>query len=338
MMFNFNVERFLKIQNGALSLKDEFDTAIDEVLEKGIENVFFVGTGGAVILMEPAAFILNNHSTLQVYTEISSEIMLIDNNHFSKKSLVIMPSLSGTTKETVEAAKWAKEKGATTISLVGHANTPLAQLTDYTFVNFAEDDTSCESFYIQSYLLAFRLMHRRNEFPQYQQFVEEMENLPAALLKVKEETEERANAFALKHQNTPYHILSGAGIDWAQTYYYGMCILEEMQWIKTRPVHASHFFHGTLELVEEDTSILVFKGEDKTRPLAERVERFAYNFSKEVTVFDSKDYELEGISPELRAFVSPIVFATLLERVSCYLEKYREHPLTTRRYYKKVPF
>jgi fructoselysine-6-phosphate deglycase len=337
-MYNFDVERFLKIQNGALSLKNEFDQAIDEVVEKGIENLFFVGTGGAVILMEPAEFILKTHSTLPVYTEISSELMLMDHKHFNEKSLVIMSSLSGTTKETVEAAKYAKEKGATTISLVGHADTPLAQLTDYTFVNFAEDDTSCESFYIQSYLLAFRLMYKRNEFPQYQQFVEELNNLPAALLKVKEETEERANAFALKHQNTPYHILSGAGIDWAQTYYYGMCILEEMQWIKTRPVHASHFFHGTLELVEEDTSILVFKGEDKTRPLAERVERFAENFSKEVTVFDSKDYELEGISPELRAYVSPIVFATLLERVSCYLEKYREHPLTTRRYYKKVPF
>src|SRR3954463_15829781 len=104
-----------------------------------------------------------------------------------------------------------------------------------------------------------------------------------------------------------------------------MCILEEMQWIKTRPVHASDFFHGTLELVEEDTSILLFKGEDKTRPLVERVERFAEHYSKEVTVFDTMDYQLEGISEELRGYVSPIVFATLLERVSCYLEKYREH-------------
>jgi len=30
-MYNFDVERFLKIQNGALSLKDKFDQAIDEV-------------------------------------------------------------------------------------------------------------------------------------------------------------------------------------------------------------------------------------------------------------------------------------------------------------------
>lgn len=337
-MFNFDVERFLNIQNGALSLKDEMNQAIDEIVEQGIDNVFFVGTGGAAILMFAAEHILKTNSTLHVYTEISSELMHMDHKHLTEKSLVILPSLSGTTKETVEVASFCKEKGATTISLVGHANTPLATMTDYTFVNFAEDDTSCESFYIQSYLVAFRLMYKRNELPEYHQFVDEMKHLPVALLKVKEATENRAAAFASKHKETPYHILSGTGIDWGQTYYYAMCILEEMQWIKTRPVHASDFFHGTLELVEEDTSIILLKGEDTSRTLTERVQRFAEHYSKELTVFDTNDYDLEGISPELRRLLSPIVLATLLERVSCHLEKERNHPLTTRRYYKKVPF
>jgi fructoselysine-6-phosphate deglycase len=337
-LFNFDVKRYLAIQNGALSLKDEFDQAIDSVMEKGLKNVFFVGTGGAAILMYPAEYILKTHSTLPVFTEIAPELMLMDHQHLDEHSLVILPSLSGTTKETVEAAAFCKEKGATTISLVGHAATPLANLTDYTFVNYAADDTSCESFYIQSYLLAFRLMYKRNEFPQYQQFVEEMMYLPSALLKVKEVVEPRAAEFARKHKETPYHILTGTGIDWGQTYYYGMCILEEMQWIKTRPVHASDFFHGTLELVEEDTSVILLKGEDKSRPLTKRVERFAEHYTKELTVFDTKDYELAGISEGLRSLVSPIVCAAFLERVSCHLEQQRDHPLTTRRYYKKVPF
>ncbi|MDN3017896.1 SIS domain-containing protein [Paenibacillus sp. BSR1-1] len=335
-MFNFDSERYLRIQKGALSLKDELDAAIDSMSE--IKNIFFVGTGGAAILMYPAEYILKTYSTLPVFTEISSELMVMQHQHLNKHSLVIMPSLSGTTKETVAAAQFAREKGATTISLVGHADTPLAKLTDYTFVNFAKDDTSCESFYIQSYLIAFRLMYKRKEFPQYHQYIDEMKLLPDALLKVKEAAEQRASAFAQNHKRTSYHILSGAGVDWGQTYYYGMCILEEMQWIKTRPVHASDFFHGTLELVEKDTSLILLKGENRTRPLIERVERFAEHYSREVTVFDTKDYQLEGISEELRGLISPIVFASLLERVSCHLEAQRNHPLTTRRYYKKVPF
>jgi fructoselysine-6-phosphate deglycase len=337
-MFNFDKERFLRIQNGALALKDELDDVIDEVAKKGIKNLFFVGTGGAAILMYAAEYILKTHSTLPVFTEISSELMVMDHQHLGEHSLVILPSLSGSTKETVEAAKFCKEKGATTICLVGHGNTPLTEATDFTFVNFAEDDTSCESFYIQSYLIAFRIMYHRKEFSSYHQLMEQLKSLPSALVNVKEEIEKRAEAFAKKHKDTSYHILSGAGIDWGQTYYYGMCILEEMQWIKTRPVHASDFFHGTLELVEEDTSILLFKGEDKVRTLTDRVKRFAENYSKEVTVFDTKEFPLQGISEDFRPFLSPIVLATLLERISCHLEEVRNHPLTTRRYYKKVPF
>ncbi|WP_251554252.1 SIS domain-containing protein [Neobacillus muris] len=337
-MFNFDVERFLKIQNGAVSLKNDMNKVIDSLFEKGISSLFFIGTGGAAILMKPAEFIMKNHSTLPTFAEISSEFMLTSHKFFDEKSLVVLPSLSGTTEETVKAAEFVKQKGATTISLVGYADTPLAKATDYSFVNYAADDTSCESFYLQSYLIAFRLMHLRNEFPQYEKVVSELVKVPEALLGVKEAVENRAEDFAAKIKDIPYHILVGSGNSWAETYYYGMCILEEMQWIKTRPVHASDFFHGTLELVEKGVSVLLFKGEDETRPLTDRVQNFAEVYTDQLEIFDTKDYELPGISEEVRSYLSPVVLATLLERVSCHLEKERNHPLTTRRYYRRVKY
>lgn len=337
-MFNFDKERFIKIQTGALSLKDEINSVIDAEFEKGISSLFFLGSGGAGILMEPAEFIMKNNSKLPTFTVITAEFMLTNHQYFDENSLVVLPSLSGTTEETIKVAQFCKEKGATTIALVGNAGTPLTEVADYTFVNFAEDDTSCESFYLQSYLIVFRLMYRRNEFPQYEQVVNELSLVPEALLKVKEETEERAAQFAEKYKDEGYHILVGSGNSYAQTYYYGMCILEEMQWIKTRPVHAADFFHGTLELVEKDTSIILLKGEDETRPLTDRVQNFAEGYTNELTIFDTKDYELDGISTEVRGYLSPVILATLLERVSCHIEKERDHPLTTRRYYRRVKY
>jgi fructoselysine-6-phosphate deglycase len=117
-----------------------------------------------------------------------------------------------------------------------------------------------------------------------------------------------------------------------------MCILEEMQWIRTRPVHASDFFHGTLELVEQGVSLLLLKGEDATRPLAERVEKFAPSYTDKVVVLDTADHSLPGISDQLRSMLSPVLLATVLERVSAHLEVLRDHPLTTRRYYKRVAY
>ena len=117
-----------------------------------------------------------------------------------------------------------------------------------------------------------------------------------------------------------------------------MCILEEMQWIRTRPVHAADFFHGTLELVEKGVSVIIFKGEDSCRPLVDRVEAFARQYTDKVTVLDTASFGMPGLSAETRALISPAILATILERLSAHLEVKRNHPLTTRRYYKKVSY
>ena len=92
-----------------------------------------------------------------------------------------------------------------------------------------------------------------------------------------------------------WHIFTAAGNAWPEAYYFGMCILEEMQWIRTRPVHAADFFHGTLELVEPGVSVVVLKGEDAARPLAERVERFVPKVGGELTVIDTADLPAPGL-------------------------------------------
>jgi fructoselysine-6-phosphate deglycase len=337
-MLNFDEKRFLKIQAGAVSHANGIHNALQECLDQGAENLFFLGTGGAAILMMPASQMLHRQSSFPTFLEMSAEVVLTSHRALGPKSIVVIPSLSGTTKESVAAMEYCKEKGATVISLVGHAETPLARGADYAFVNFAEDDTSCESFYIQSLLVALSLMNLRGEFPEYQEVVQELVRLPHALLEVKRGYEEQAEQVAETIKDEPYHIITGAGSTWPEAFYYGMCILEEMQWIRTRPVHASDFFHGTLELVEKDVSVMLFKGEDATRPLVERIENFLPAYTDKIHVFDTAEFTLPGISDKVRSLISPVVLATIFERVSAHLEVKRNHPLTTRRYYKRVAY
>jgi fructoselysine-6-phosphate deglycase len=335
---NFDEERFLRIQSCAVNLAPAIDRTMAGILAGGAENIFFLGTGGAAILMYPAAQLLERYSRFRVYTERSAELVLADHRNLGRHSIAIIPSLSGTTSESIEALDHCRKRGATVITLVGHEDTPLAKKADHAFVNFAEDDTSSESFYLQSLLIALSLMNHRDEYDGYAEIVGEMKRLPAALAAAKRAFESDAEQLAEKIQEQPYHIITAAGACWPEAYYYGMCILEEMQWIRTRPVHASDFFHGTLELVEEGVSVVVFKGEDESRPLAERVEGFARRYTDKLTMLDTKSVALPGISPRLRAIISPIVLAALLERVSAHLEVKRGHPLTTRRYYKRVAY
>ncbi|MGQ9367261.1 SIS domain-containing protein [Azospirillum sp. ST 5-10] len=337
-MLNFDVRRYLEIQGGALSLADGLHRTLGACVAKGMENLFFVGSGGAGILMHPAAFLLQHASRLPVFTEMPAELRANGSPHLGAGSLVVMPSLSGTTTESVDALGFCRDRGATVITLVGHADTPLGRDADHAFVNFAEDDTSCESFYLQSLLLALSAMAHRGECPDRDRIVGEFATLPAKLVELKRAFEARAESFAEAIRDEPYHIIVGAGGTWPQAWYYGMCILEEMQWIRTRPVHAADFFHGTLELVETGVSVILFKGEDASRPLVERVERFAASYTDKLAVFDTAAFALPGVSADVRALLSPVLLAAAFERVSAHLEVKRNHPLTTRRYYKRVAY
>lgn len=337
-MLNFDEKRFLQIQSGAVTLRTRLDAVIGSCLASGAENIFFLGTGGAAILMQPAAQLLQRRSRFPVFADLPAEIVITGSANLTSKSIVVIPSLSGTTKESVSLLAKVKETGATVLTLVGHEETPLGKGADHTFVNFAEDDTSCESFYLQSLFIALSILRHRGEIENYDQIVGELENLPQLLLEVKRDYEPKANKFAATLAGADYHIVTGAGNVWPEAFYYGMCILEEMQWIRTRPVHASDFFHGTLELVEKGVSVILFKGEDSLRPLAERVENFVPNYTEKLAVLDTAEFELPGLSPEVRGLVSPIVLATVLERISAHLEVMRNHPLTTRRYYKRVAY
>ncbi|PRA52398.1 sugar isomerase [Ochrobactrum sp. MYb68] len=337
-MLNFDKDRFVKIQGGAVAIAEDVRSLTRRLLDDGLERIFFMGTGGVQFLTQPAIEIARNATVFPVSSAFSAQVVLEAPAGLDEKALVILPSLSGTTKESVQLLAFLKKKGVKTLSLTGHKDTPLGLDADYNFTNFAEDDTSSESFYLQTLLIVLALLAERGVFPEYDETVSELKRLPELLVSVKENFEEGAAALAQEIKDEKYHIFTGAGTAWPEAHYYGMCILEEMQWIRTRPVHASDFFHGTLELVEPGVSLFIFKGEDACRPLTDRVENFAKRYTDKVRILDAASVSLPGISQKTRSLISPIILATMLERLSAYLEVLRDHPLTTRRYYKRVEY
>lgn len=337
-MFNFDPDRFLRIESGAADTARKLGTLVRDLVADGADSLVFMGAGGAGILMQPAADLMARESALPCFNVLCAEVVVTGHRALGKRAVVVMPSLSGTTTESIAALEYAQAQGAKVITIVGHAETPLADKADHCFVNFAQDDTSCEMFYLASLAAALGAMQARGERSDFDAMADQMATFPAELLKIKQQFEPRAKALAEEIQSDTYHIITGAGPVWPESYYYGMCILEEMQWIRTRPVHATDFFHGTLELVEQGVSVIVFMGEDETRPLSERVVSFARAHTDRLIVLDTREMETEGLSKAFRALLAPAMLATMLERLSAHLEHLRDHPLDTRRYYRRVAY
>jgi fructoselysine-6-phosphate deglycase len=338
-MLNFDPDRFRSIQGDAVALAGPLRETVGRLLDDGAANLFFLGAGGAGVLMLPAAQLLARSSAFPVKLVHAAEMVAVGDVTLGNGSIVVIPSLSGTTKEAVEVLEYAQGRGATVVALTGNAESPVATKADVNFTVGAADDTSSESFYLQSLLIALAVLDARGELDGgYEAIAGELALLPELLVGVKEAFEPRAAELAEKYRDEPYHIVVGGGSAWAEAWYYGTCILEEMQWIRTRPIHASDFFHGTLELVERDVSVLLLKGEDAARPLADRVEAFAPTISDKVETIDTAAFPLPGVSERVRGLISPVVLATALERLSAHLEVLRDHPLTTRRYYRQMAY
>jgi fructoselysine-6-phosphate deglycase len=336
-MLNFDEKRFVEIQNSAARTAGQLSTLLGSLVSAGSTNLFFLGTGGAGFLMEPAARLLQSSSVFPTFIERPAELLETGSVHLGPTSLVIIPSRSGNTKESVQALSYCQDRGATVITLTAHGDTPLARTADHNLTTFADDDTSSESFYVQSLAGALGVMQSVDGYDA-SAFFNALPNFAEMLLNVKRQEEPLAQEKAEYLSRYPFHVITGAGSTWPEAHYYGMCILEEMQWILTRPVHASDFFHGTLELIEASSSVVIFKGEDASRPLTERLEAFVRTLTEHVLVLDAATYDLPGVRAAARALLSPIFLATALERISAHLEVIRDHPLTTRRYYRQIEY
>lgn len=337
-MLNFDEAKFLENQRGAVACAEALHGVIGDLVEHGSDNLLFVASGGAGILMWPAAALLTTRSRFPTRVEHAAELVTAGSGLLSDRSIVVMPSRSGDTPETLEALQYCRNAGATVITLTGTPDSPLAAQADHNFTNPVADDNSSESYYIQSIFLALSVMSANGEIDNHGELLAAAHRLPEALLKAKEGFEPRAGEVAARIAEAPFHMILGAGGGWAEAMYYGMCILEEMQWILTRPVNAADFFHGPLELLEPGVNCLLLKDEGDLRALMDRVGAFVQGHTDRVTTIDTADMGALEVPDDLRALMGPALLATVLERVSAHLEVLRDHPLTTRRYYRATSY
>ena len=338
-MFNFDEPRYEKVVSDALALRPQIEAAVDKVCEQGYSNIFFIGCGGTWAHTLPMKYwVETTTADVDVHCEIAAEFLACPPKAFNKDSVCVFSTRTGTTPEIIEAAKFCQEQGARTLMYVSNDNTPVCEYADYKFYSPAEDPDLCEAIYSYTICLLGRFMKNAGAFDKYDEFMAQYAGLTKYLIAGKEKFDPFCQELAKKFKNVDYHMVIGGGMLWGEAYDYAMCILEELQWIRTKSIHVCEYFHGTLELVEKDTSLILFYGEDETRPLMDRVLKFSKTVSDEITIFDTKEVELPFTDPEFRKIVSPIVIYAITERLSAHLAKERNHPLTTRRYYRQMEY
>lgn len=337
-MLKFNEQEKINSVRGALALRPQIEKVADEILAGGFDNLFFIGIGGTWASALQVETYLKSRSALPIIVENAAEYITTGNRRLTDRSVVIFSSVTGSTKEMVQAIDKAKTVGARLFGFIDKADAPSVQSCDWCISYPANEQ-------LKFFMLANYLMYKNGEFPEYERYNAEMEAaLPEALVEIEKSVDDWAAEYAhakyLQHKANPDlpHYFIGAGTQWGATYSYAMCYWEEQLWIRTKSITAGEFFHGMLEIIEAETPVTLFIGEDPQRPLCERVANFLPKVCRNYTVIDSRDYPTPGISEEFRGSISHLILRAVNNRVDVHLEKEFCHPMEIRRYYRQFEY
>jgi len=335
-MDNEQLNIFNKSMKYSISQKEKTEQVAKALSKKGIKNVFLVGCGGSLMVMYPAKHILETNSDIPLYIYNAGEFITTKPKTLTENSLVILSSFSGTTDEVVKAYNYVNNIGASTLAF-SSKNSTLGDNVDYLFELKYKTGVN-QSQIIILLLLMFNIVKNYNNFNQYKKVNKALESLPNNLVNLQKKVEQDAKIFAEKYKDVDFFMVIGSGSNWGEVYQFATCNLEEMQWIKAQPVHAGEFFHGTFEIVRKESNIIIFNGEDNTRPLIKRTLDFTDKYCNNVTTIDTKKYKLPGIAINLRGYFSPLIISTIKSVYFKKLAAQRNHSPDTRQYMGKIEY
>lgn len=306
---------------------------MDTICEEGYENICWFGIGGTYASALQADIHMQEKSNINSFAENSSVFFTTGNRKIGKDTVVIISSVTGTTDVLIRGLEKVKETGATILAFVDSgSDSPIGKLSDIV-ISYPENEQ------LKFFMVADRFMYNNGEFSDYETYYEELESyLADALVDVAEKSDEFAQSFAEKHHDDEMHYFVGAGNQYGATYSYAMCYWEEQHWLRTKSIHSAEFFHGMFEIVDRDTNVTVYVGEDSQRTLSERVANFLPRICGRYTIIDTSDYELKGISEKYRGSLSHLVMMEINNRIDAYIEKINRHPVDIRRYYRQLDY
>jgi fructoselysine 6-phosphate deglycase len=326
-------------------LNQDIATALAAIAGKTINHVFLVACGGSLSIMHPGKYFLDRHADVlnsDIYN--GDEFVTRDPRKLGADSLVILCSQTGTTQETVRAAKHARDKGAATIGMTLDPQSPLADAVEHVVAYQAPYTTgipidAAESNYGVLYMILAGLLKAVEGKDVVASLLKSLSNLQPAIEKAHVKYAGLFDTFAERYKDRNVIYTTASGANYGASYSFSICVLMEMLWINSQAIHADEFFHGPFEVVDKNACFISFIGLDETRRLEERTRDFLYTYGdeKNVLVLDAKDLDLSGIDEAFKGYLVPLIFFDALWKFAYKLAAQRETVmLDGRRYMKKI--
>ena len=317
--------------------------ALDALGGRLPEHVFLAACGGSLAIMHPAKMLLDRRSRLPSDALNAAELVARRPRRLGPGALVVLCSMTGGTRETVAAARAAREAGALTVGLTTEPASALGKVCHHVVPFEAHYTTgvpidAADSNYARLYELLLGLAQLGDGDDGLDALLASLPALQTAIDRAQERFMPLWDEAAprLAHEPTIYALAGGYG--YGAAYAFSTCVLMEMQRYASQAIHADEFFHGPFEVTDPSSAFVLLKSLGASRAMEERAEAFLHRMGdpSKVLTLDAASLDLSGIHDELRAPLMPLVFFDCLWRFAHRLAELRGIPMLTGRRYMKV--
>lgn len=298
-----------------------------------INHVYFAACGGSMAFMQPGEYIINRECDIPATILPSREFITRDPHDLGEKSLVVTCSHSGSTPETNEAAKFAKEKGALTIGIAFTPDSDLEKNTDFTLhYSWGKGTDASDLNTGVLYGFIFSFLKAMTGDAKFDKGLAALEHLETMAERTRQQFGETAKKWTseLKRENLIYAV--GSGINAGEVYSFSACWLQEMQWINSSYINSAEYFHGPFEITDFDVPFIICEGMGVIRKMDQRVVDFAKQHSDKVYVIDNAEFDMQEVDNEFKEYYSQILSGVVFRLLAEGFSYERGHSLEARRY------
>jgi fructoselysine 6-phosphate deglycase len=319
----------------------EVKAIIKKIENKKFKNMYLIACGGSSALMYPSQFFIDtNAKNLTCEYLNANEFIYRNQAALGENSIVILCSQEGKTPETVAAAAYSREKGATVITIAMKENTPLQQAGGELFVRYGYYMTCrpIETSYGVMFMLAAGILQNLEGGSYFEDMIDSLVRLEPVMKEAKAGFEPFAADFAEKCKDDKIIYSLASGMNYSQAYVLCNCYLMEMQWINAIPIHAGEFFHGPFEIIEKNSPVIMLVGMDSTRYLEERAVKFLKQYTDRAFILDMNEIDYRDIKKEYIGYMSVLILNNECRMLVQKLSISRNHDLDIRRYMHLVEY
>ena len=249
-----------RVHDGVVAIP-ELD-GLDELFT-GIRRIIIIACGTAAYAGQTGAYAIEQWTRVPVSVELAHEFRYRD-PVIGEDTLVVSISQSGETMDTLMAVKYARERGAKTLSICNTQGATIPRESDAVIYTHAGPEVavaSTKAFVAQItalYLLALHVARVRGSLSaaEQAQHVRELEAIPAKIARVLDEEQTHIEQFSRWMADTQSVLFLGRHVGYPIALE-GALKLKEISYIHAEGFAAGELKHGPIALVEPGQPVFV---------------------------------------------------------------------------------